>query len=156
MPNLTNLSHFPLKVIFAIHLILVTWGIQGSWCPQSVLFYNLLFFVCILWAIHSIESDEPLQFALFINVLSIFLDVITLSVYFPTGYHDAANKFSAALMIINLIARPISSIYLLRIGQGRNGNLATVFAPSPAMGYGRQDYEDISHPIPQNSDFDGV
>lgn len=23
-------------------------------------------------------------------------------------------------------------------------------------GYGRQDYEDISHPIPQNSDFDGV
>ncbi|EFN73711.1 hypothetical protein EAG_15146 [Camponotus floridanus] len=156
MPNITNLSHFPLKVIFAIHLILVTWSIQGSWCPQSVLFYNSLFFVCILWAIHSIESDEPLQFALFINVLSIFLDVITLSVYFPTGYHDAANKFSAALMIINLIARPISSIYLLRIGQGRNGSLATVFAPSPAMGYGRQDYEDISHPIPQNSDFDGV
>lgn len=23
-------------------------------------------------------------------------------------------------------------------------------------GYGRQDYEDISHPIPQNSDFEGV
>lgn len=46
----------------------------------------------------------------------------------------AANKFSAALMIINLIARPITSIYLLRIGQGRNGSLATVFTPSPAMG----------------------
>jgi len=37
-------------------------------------------------------------------------------------------------MIINLIVRPISSIYLLRIGQARGGNLATVFAPSPAMG----------------------
>ncbi|XP_012230872.1 type-1 angiotensin II receptor-associated protein isoform X2 [Linepithema humile] len=153
MPNITNLSHFPLKVIFAIHLILVTWGIQGSWCPKSVLVYNLLFFVCILWAIHNVESDEPLQFALFINIVAIFLDVITLSVYFP---EYGANKFSAALMIINLIARPITSIYLLRIGQGRNGSLATVFAPSPAMGYGRQDYEDISHPVPQNSDFDGV
>ncbi|XP_070166585.1 type-1 angiotensin II receptor-associated protein isoform X2 [Polyergus mexicanus] len=143
------------QIIFAIHLVLVTWSIQGSWCPQSVLFYNSLFFVCILWAVHSIESDEPLQFALFINVLSIFLDVVTLSVYYPSDF-SAANKFSAALMILNLIARPISSIYLLRIGQARNGSLATVFAPSPAMGYGRQDYEDISHPIPQNSDFDGV
>jgi len=23
-------------------------------------------------------------------------------------------------------------------------------------GYGRQDYEEISHPVPQNSDFEGV
>jgi len=37
-------------------------AIQGTWCPKSVLFYNLLFFICILWAVHSIESDEPLQF----------------------------------------------------------------------------------------------
>lgn len=156
MINLTNLSHFPLKMIFAIHLILVTWGMQGDWCPKSVLFYNLLFFVCIFWAVHNTESDEPLQFALFINVLCIFLDVVTLAVYYPSEHSSWSNKFSAALMIINLIVRLASSIYLLRIGQGRGGNLATVFAPSPAMGYGRQDYEEISHPVPQNSDFEGV
>ncbi|XP_032683644.1 type-1 angiotensin II receptor-associated protein isoform X1 [Odontomachus brunneus] len=154
MPNLSNLSHFPLKVIFTIHLILVTWSIQGGWCPKSVMFYNLLFFVCILWAVHNTESDEPLQFALFINVLSMFFDVITLSVYYPSS--GAFNTFSAAFSIINLIVRPITSIYLLRIGQGRGGTLATVFAPSPAMGFGRQDYEEISHPLPQNADFDGV
>ncbi|KAH0950404.1 hypothetical protein HN011_001397 [Eciton burchellii] len=156
MSNLTNLSHFPLKMIFTIHLILVTWAIQGTWCPKSVLFYNLLFFICILWAVHSIESDEPLQFALIVNVFSIFLDVVVLAVYYPTEGFNASNKFSTAFMIINLIARPISSMYLLRIGQGRSGTLATVFTPSPAMGFGRNDYEDISHPIPQNSDFDGI
>lgn len=37
-------------------------SMQGNWCPKSVLFYNLLFFVCIFWAVHNIESDEPLQF----------------------------------------------------------------------------------------------
>lgn len=37
-------------------------GIQGNWCPKSVIFYNLLFFVCMLWAVHNAESDEPLQF----------------------------------------------------------------------------------------------
>ncbi|KAG5329785.1 ATRAP protein, partial [Acromyrmex charruanus] len=156
MPNLTNLSHFPLKIIFAIHLLLVSWGMQGHWCPKSVLVYNLLFFVCIFWAVHNAESDEPLQFAFFINVFSIFLDVIALVLYYPSMFTDGSEKFSAAVMIINLIIRPISSIYLLRIGQGRNGNLATVFAPSPAMGYGRQEYEEISHPVPQNSDFEGV
>ncbi|XP_011634750.1 type-1 angiotensin II receptor-associated protein [Pogonomyrmex barbatus] len=155
MPNLTNLSHFPLKIIFAIHLILVTLGMQGSWCPKSVLFYNLLFFVCIFWAVHNVESDESLQFALFINVLSIFLDIVTLIVYYPV-YDNTPNKFSGAFMIMNLIARPISSIYLLRIGQERGGSLATVFTPSPATGYDRQDYEEISHPVPRNSDFDGV
>ncbi|KAG7210033.1 hypothetical protein KM043_011611 [Ampulex compressa] len=151
MPNLSSISHFPLKLIFVVHLILATWSLQGHWCPKSVMFYNLLFFICILWATHNIESDEPLQFALFINVLSIFFDVITLAVYFPLSY--GFEKFSAAIMIINIIARVITSIHLLRIGQARGGTLATVFPPNPTTGFDRQDYEDISHPIPQNSDF---
>ncbi|XP_011701977.1 PREDICTED: uncharacterized protein LOC105458398 [Wasmannia auropunctata] len=155
MPNITNLTHFPLKLIFTIHLILVTWAMQGGWCPKSVLFYNLLFFVCIFWAVRDVESDEPLQFALFINVISIVLDVITLAIYNPYYIHGP-ETFSAIFMIINLVARPISSIYLLRIGQARNGNLATVFVPSPATGYNRQEYEEISHPVPQNSDFEPV
>ena len=154
MPDMSSISHYPLKVIFAIHLVLVTWGIQGVWCPKSVLFYNTLFFICLLWAIHNIESDEPLQFALFINVVSIFFDVVTLAVYFPTTY--AFEKFSAGIMIINMIVRIFTSVNLLRIGQARGGGLATIFPQSPAMGFGRQDYEDISHSIPQNSDFAGV
>ncbi|KZC05627.1 hypothetical protein WN55_04567, partial [Dufourea novaeangliae] len=142
------------QVIFAIHLVLVTWGIQGNWCPKSVMFYNFLFFICLLWAIHHIESDEPLQFALFINVISIFFDVVTLAVYFPTI--RASEKFSAAIMIINMIARALTTPCLLKIGQKRGGWLATMFTQSPAMGFGRHDYEDISHPIPQNSDFAGI
>ncbi|KAK2589092.1 hypothetical protein KPH14_001920 [Odynerus spinipes] len=156
MPDISGISHYPLKMIFAIHMVLVTWGMQGYWCPKSAMFYNLLFFICLLWAVHNVESDEPLQFALFINVLSIFLDIVTLSLYFPTNPLYASDKFSAAFMIINLIVRAVTSIYLLRIGQARGGSLATMFTPCPAMGISRQDYEDISHPIPQNSDFVGI
>lgn len=156
MPDLSNLSHFPLKVIFAMHLILVTWGIQGNWCPKSAMLYNLLFFICLLWAVHNIESDEPLQFALSINVLSIFFDIVTLSVYFPSDRPYASEKFSAAFMIINLIVRVVTSIYLLRIGQARGGNLATMFNTGPATGIIRQDYENISHSASQNSNFAGI
>lgn len=69
---------------------------------------------------------------------------------------DASEKFSAAFMIINLIVRVVTSIYLLRIGQARGGSLATMFTSCPPMGIARQDYEDISHSIPQNSDFVGI
>lgn len=44
------------------------------------------------------------------------------------------GKFSAGMMIINMIFRVITSIYLLRIGQARGGSLATVLPPNPAMG----------------------
>lgn len=132
MPDISSLSHYPLKVIFAIHLVLVTWSIQGHWCPRSVMFYNFLFFVCLLWAIHNIESDEPLQFALFINVLSIFFDIVTLAVYFPSMY--VSETLSATIMIINMIVRIITSVYLLRIGQARGGCLSTMFTTGPAMG----------------------
>lgn len=58
-----TLHSFFIRILHHYNLCKILYrGIQGSWCPQSVLFYNLLFFVCILWAIHSIESDEPLQF----------------------------------------------------------------------------------------------
>lgn len=151
MPNVSSITHYPLKLIFAVHFALVTWGIQGKWCPQSLMFYNLVFFFCLLWSIHNLESDEPIQFALFVNVLSIFFDIVTLSVYFPD--YNAWDKLSAAMLIINLFVRVVSSYSLLRIGQSRGGALATMFAPSPAMGFGRQEYEDMSQPVPQSADF---
>ncbi|XP_011301735.1 uncharacterized protein [Fopius arisanus] len=154
MPDISAIAHFPLKVIFAIHLVLTSWGLQGHWCPQSALFYNLLFFVCLMWAVHNIESDEPLQFALCVNVLSIFLDVVTLSMYFPQNW--ASEKFSGAVMIINLLVRIVTTISLLRIGQARGGTLAAMFPPGPGMEYARQQYEDISYPVPQNADFSGI
>ncbi|KAK0175154.1 hypothetical protein PV327_008930 [Microctonus hyperodae] len=152
MPDISSITHYPLKIIFAVHLILTTWGIQGHWCPQSAMFYNLLFFGCLLWAINNIESDEPLQFALIINILSILFDVVTLAIYFQDHY--ASERFSGAIMIINLLVRLISSKYLLKIGRARNGSLATLFPPGPD--FERQHYEDISHSVPQNDDFSGI
>jgi hypothetical protein len=33
----------------------------GHWCPLSYLFYNLIFFLILLWAVHHREGDEPMQ-----------------------------------------------------------------------------------------------
>lgn len=153
MPDLSVITHYPLKIIFAIHFFLVSWGLQGFWFSRSMMFYNVLFFMCLLWAIHNIETDEPLQFALFINVLSILFDVVALVVYFPSGTYE---KFCAVGIIFNTCARVFTSIFLLRIGRSRGGTLAMMFPSDPAMGFGRQEYEDISNPMPNNSDFVGI
>ncbi|KAH0547431.1 uncharacterized protein LOC123269496 [Cotesia glomerata] len=153
MPNLSSISHSTLKIIFVIHFVLTTWGLQGRWCPQSAIFYNLLFFGCLIWATHNTESDEPLQFALIINVLAILFDVIMLAIYFNGD--NASQRFSGILMIANLIFRLFSTKYLVKIGQQRGGTLATLF-PSGAGEFGRQQYEDISYPVPENNDFAGI
>ncbi|XP_001604176.1 uncharacterized protein LOC100120541 isoform X1 [Nasonia vitripennis] len=153
MREISNISQFPLKAIFAIHFILVTWAIEG-WSSSSMIFYNTLFFICIFWAIHSAESDEPIQFALFISIAAEFFDFINLSVSSPFS-GSSFTKFSASMVIINMIVRILTIMYLIKIGQSRGGSLSTMFA-SPAMGLGRQEYEDISHPVPQNSDFASI
>lgn len=49
----------------------------------------------------------------------------------PHQLVDASERFSGAIMIINLPVRLISCKYLLKIGQARNGSLATLFPPGP-------------------------
>ncbi|XP_043785740.1 uncharacterized protein LOC122711236 [Apis laboriosa] len=145
MPDMSSISHYPLKVIFAIHLVLVTWGIQGHWCPKSVMFYNFLFFVCLLWAIHNIESDEPLQFH-----ISSTNRPSKRWMFSHNVHYKSCN--GSVIHWIQMFYRPallLQNYALMGVG-------TDVHERFSILGFGRQDYEDISHPIPQNSDFAGV
>ncbi|KAI4496843.1 hypothetical protein M0804_000653 [Polistes exclamans] len=157
---ITNLILLPNLVLYALR-VFKDIGAQDLRC--STIYYFLSAYCGLCTALnqmnhYNFRSNDPSSksHALFINVLSIFFDIVTLSVYFPIGLAYASEKFSAAFMIINLIVRVVTSIYLLRIGQARGGSLATMFTSCPPMGIARQDYEDISHSIPQNSDFVGI
>lgn len=139
-----------LKVIFGVHLTLVSLGIQGYWSPDSYFFYNLLFHLVILWAIHCKDNVEPVQIAIAINVLAIFLDIITLAGFFPTSNRHAGEKFSAAMAIINLLIRPVSTFYLIRNYNQRMGldtdNFTNIFSGNNASSTsGRNTYEDITN-----------
>ncbi|KAJ8679387.1 hypothetical protein QAD02_015174 [Eretmocerus hayati] len=154
MRDISEISHFPLKVIFAVHFLLIIWAFEARF-SQTMMLYNTLFFICLMWAIQCPESDEPIQFALFLSVAAEFFDFINLSVNTTFAGASAYQKFSASMVIINMVVRLLTTLYLLRIGQARGGSLARMFA-SPTMGVGRQGYEDISHPVPQNSDFAAI
>lgn len=138
-----------LKVIFGVHLTLISLGSQGYWNPDSYMLYNLIFLLTILWSIHNKDNAEPLQYAIGVNLLAAFLDVITFVGYFPTG-RGSGEKFSAAMAIINLLVRPVSLVFMCRMCNQRMGldtdNFANIFTGNNiAASSSRNTYEDIGN-----------
>lgn len=139
-----------IKVFFGIHFTLISIGIQGYWSPDSYFFYNLLFLLTLLWSLHSKDNVEPIQIAIGINFISVFLDIITLAGYFPTSNGLSGEKFSATMAIINLLIRPLSLIYMCRNCNQRMGldtdNFTNIFSGNTTPGpSGRNTYEDIGN-----------
>lgn len=144
MVDLNTIPNAPIKIIFVIHFFLSIWGVQGSWSPDSYFFYNLLFFITLMWAIQCKDSVEPVEMALFIGVSSIILDIIVITVCFP--YDHSSSRFSVGMAILNLLVRPVTSMLLYRVYADRSGapgafsnNLGGLFG---AGGRGAP-YEDI-------------
>ncbi|XP_066996700.1 type-1 angiotensin II receptor-associated protein [Anabrus simplex] len=153
MVDMNSIPDAPLKIILVIHFFLSTWGMQGDWSTNSYLFYNLLFFITLLWAIHQREAQEPIEIALFIGVSSILLDIIVLTVRFPSSLARTGERFSAGMAILNLLIRPVTSMVLYRIHADRTGtsgafsnNFGGLFGASNAQ---NAPYEDIDRGVHQ-------
>lgn len=114
----------PLNLVFVVHFVLTTWGIQGYWSPDSYLFYNLLFFLILLWCIHNKESEDPVLLGLVVNVFAILFDVIVLSVYFPRQNYGSSERFSVAMAILNLVVRTLSCMVLYKQWNDRSSGSA--------------------------------
>lgn len=163
MEGVSSIPQLPLKVTFFAHLTLTVWAIQGSWLPISYVYYNTFFLLLLLWGTHKKESDEPISMALLLNVLSIILDIITIAVYSP--HHPSFHgTFTIVMSIVNLMARPVTSVVLFRLANERGGNyndigvpnLAQYFGSGPSGAASRGPYEDIDRPVvaqsvPQNN-----
>ncbi|XP_044730849.1 type-1 angiotensin II receptor-associated protein-like [Chrysoperla carnea] len=117
-----EIKNTALKLVFIIHLILVAWGSQGYWSSDSYIFVNLIFMGILVWGMHSFDNPEPIQLAVAVNVVAIVLDLILVSIRYPAGTNKVSDRFSAWMAILNMIARPFTTIVLWKIYEERNGN----------------------------------
>uniref|UniRef100_A0A1B6DAE5 Type-1 angiotensin II receptor-associated protein n=1 Tax=Clastoptera arizonana TaxID=38151 RepID=A0A1B6DAE5_9HEMI len=150
--DLNTIPTVPFKAVLAVHFILITWGIQGSWSPDSYLFYNLIFILSMLWSIHEKDRVEPLQVAMAIDIFSIIADIIIITNYFPL--HFFGEKLSVSFAIINLIFRPISIAMIGKLCAERMGinstsfvGVGNIFQPQSQQ----RGYEDIESATPHQS-----
>ncbi|KAL3274085.1 hypothetical protein HHI36_015502 [Cryptolaemus montrouzieri] len=141
-----EIRNLKLKIIFVLHLVLISLSIMGSWSTSAHLFYNSLFCFTLLWGIHSHDNEEPLQLALIINVISIILDIFVI-IFYPNMDYHAGAKFSFGIAIVNLLVRPLTSMVLFKLAQERGtttGLLADIFT----RGTQQSSYEDIDRTSP--------
>lgn len=143
-----------LKAIFLVHLLLTVWPLQEAWAPQAYLYYNLIYLMMLAWAIHHKDSEEPVFMALAINLGTILMDIVTLGMHFPRQF-----TFCAGIAIVNLLFRPVSSVFLLRIFNERGGRYADLGIPNFAGGVGstgRGQYDDIDQTTTQSVPKTGI
>ncbi|KAK9888108.1 hypothetical protein WA026_000383 [Henosepilachna vigintioctopunctata] len=151
----TEVRNLKLKIIFAIHLILVSLSAMGFWSTSAYLFYNSLFCLMLIWGIHAHDSEEPLQMALIVDVISIALDIFVFVFSYPGEHASVKEKFSAVIAIFNLLSRPVSSILLFKLAQER-GNTTGILAEIFTRGTNQSSYEDMDRSTPpaQTSNYD--
>lgn len=134
--------------MFLIHLWLSFWPLQEHWAPQAYVYYNLVYLFTLAWGIHHKDSEEPVFMALAINLSAIIMDIVTLAMNFPVTF-----TFCAGMMIVHLLIRPVSSIFLLRIFNERGGRYADLGIPNfggGAAGGSRNQYDDIDQTTTQS------
>ncbi|XP_064459524.1 type-1 angiotensin II receptor-associated protein-like [Ornithodoros turicata] len=151
---MVSVPNLVLKVIFFLHLFLTVWPLIEFWSPYAYMYYNLLFLLMLLWGIHLKESEEPIFMALVINFGAILLDIIILALRFPPTF-----TFCAGMCILNLILRPVTCIYLLRLFNERGGRYSDLGIPTfggGAVGGTRGQYDDIDQPTTQSVPKTGI
>ncbi|XP_033107592.1 type-1 angiotensin II receptor-associated protein-like [Anneissia japonica] len=133
----STLTRIPLKGVVIVHFILTIWASQCVWLSPAYQYMNLFLLIVALWAIGTPSSIDSIQMLLVLHVISIVMEVILISVYFPK-YTDAGStefKFSAAMAIINLILRPITAVIIATHYRARGGETNIGFSNPTYKGY---------------------
>lgn len=75
-----------------MHFSLLVNAMMGRWLPPAYLFYNVLFMVALMWAIHSRESVDAIHTVSYF--WNIFSDIILKSIFFK----DCSYKLRVLLL----------------------------------------------------------
>ncbi|GAB0087243.1 uncharacterized protein DMENIID0001_015360 [Sergentomyia squamirostris] len=138
-------SFVRVKLVTLVHLTLLSNALLSSWSPPAFLFYNVIFMICLFWALHAKESVDSVYMATIINAGSFFLDLFCI-----IGYFSAHNWWSVTFAIINLVARPFTTILLQRELTERGGSLnpAAIFPTTEQRSY--EDIDRNTQSVPTN------
>jgi len=128
--ELLKLPKLSLKLVFLAHFILISWSTLGDWAHNAYLVHNVMLLTCLVWSLAMPDSEEPILLSLAINIVSVLLDIIILSIYYPrydmTGLTKSKTaEFSAVIAIFNLLFRFVSS-HLMYTEWSDRGGLVTL------------------------------
>jgi len=116
-------SRHRLRFVLGLHLLLVSFATLGRWSHMSLLVHYLVFLVSLIWALALPQSEEAVLLCLVLNLLSVLLDIIALSIHFPRFAlfrlpREPTEEFSAGMAILNLLARSTTQMFPTNVELG--------------------------------------
>jgi len=99
-------KELPLVGLFCGHLMFSSWSMLGKWSDNKLILQDTFLLICLLWSLHNQRRSSPVLLSILIEVMSIFMDIIILAIYYPSGeLWSSTEKFSAVMAIFNLTLR---------------------------------------------------
>jgi len=99
-------KELPLVGLFCGHLIFSSWSMLGKWSDNKLILQDTFLLICLLWSLQNQRRSSPVLLSILIEVISIFMDIIILAIYYPSGeLWSSTEKFSAVMAIFNLTLR---------------------------------------------------
>lgn len=141
-------DNYFIKIIFLVHSTLIYFAVlssHSSSIERVYPLYNTLLLFAILLSILVDKNTDIILLATVFNLICVPLDILLLIAYSQIG------TLTTLIIILNLIARPVSSILLLKNYSARAGvddptsGLLEVNVPNPVP-QARSAYQNIDEP----------
>ncbi|XP_075406983.1 type-1 angiotensin II receptor-associated protein [Tenrec ecaudatus] len=141
-----------LKAILLAHWLLTTWGCFIFSGPYA--WANFTILALGVWAVAQRDSIDAISMFLVGLAVTILLDIIHISIFYPRVGLSDTGRFAAGMAILSLLLKPISCCFLYHMYRERGGEVQVhigFLGPSPE----RSAYQTIDSPEAPNDPFAG-
>nr|XP_045374487.1 type-1 angiotensin II receptor-associated protein isoform X1 [Camelus bactrianus] len=109
------------EAILLVHWLLTTWGCIVFSGPYA--WANFTILALGVWAVAQRDSVDAISMFLGGLVVTVFLDIIHISIFYPrVGLSDTV-RFSAGMAILSLLLKPFSCCLVYHMYRERGGEL---------------------------------
>ncbi|XP_065098074.1 type-1 angiotensin II receptor-associated protein [Paramisgurnus dabryanus] len=137
-----------LKGIVLVHWLLTVWGCLIQWLPDSYVLGNMSVLALGVWAIAQRDSIDAVIMFLMGLAVTILTDIVHIGVYYTQSeiLYDKAGRdtfrFSAGMVILSLLLKPLSCLFVYQMYRERGGDYNINFG-FPTITRNRDNYQSI-------------
>uniref|UniRef100_A0A8D1M335 Angiotensin II receptor associated protein n=1 Tax=Sus scrofa TaxID=9823 RepID=A0A8D1M335_PIG len=114
-------SFFVPQAILLVHWLLTIWGCIVF--PGPYAWANFTILALGVWAVAQRDSVDAISMFLGGLVVTIFLDIVHISIFYPRAGLSDTGRFSAGMAILSLLLKPFSCCLVYHMYRERGGEL---------------------------------
>uniref|UniRef100_A0A8D1R7S7 Angiotensin II receptor associated protein n=1 Tax=Sus scrofa TaxID=9823 RepID=A0A8D1R7S7_PIG len=120
-----------LKAILLVHWLLTIWGCIVF--PGPYAWANFTILALGVWAVAQRDSVDAISMFLGGLVVTIFLDIVHISIFYPRAGLSDTGRFSAGMAILSLLLKPFSCCLVYHMYRERGGRGGEPPGPGPGI-----------------------